>query len=307
MKTAAGVDIGGTKTTAGVVGPDGSVLCSVTAPTPAAAGPRAVLDTAARLATEVMAAASAAVACWGVGTTGTVGRDGVISHSTAVLPGWAGTDLRAELGHRVPGLPPPVVVNDVHAAAVGESRHGAAAGASTALVVAVGTGIGGAVVCDGRIVLGGHGVAGRVGHLPVPATRERRCACGLLGHLEAYASGPAIAAAYAERAGLAAAPELEEVGRLASGGVGAAAEVIAEASGVLGRGLAGLAHVIDPDVIVLAGGVTRLGEMFLDPLRQVFLAQLLPGSPDVPVAQAVLGAHAAVVGAATLAQEEQSP
>ncbi|WP_274385973.1 ROK family protein [Streptosporangium sp. KLBMP 9127] len=214
-----GVDLGGTKTAAGVVTLDGRLLHSAHLPTPAASGAAAVLSQAVRLAAAEAAWAGEAglrpVAC-GVGSAGTVDARGEVSHATTALPGWRGTPLRAAF---TAALDLPVrVLNDVHAWALGEARLGAALHSRTALVVTVGTGIGGALVVDGELVPGRTGTAGALGHLPVPAPGPaRRCPCGRTGHLEAYASGPAILARHRELGG--AGEDLADVAGLAAAAI----------------------------------------------------------------------------------------
>lgn len=287
MSAYLGVDIGGTKTAVGLVGADGTVLARHVAETPAKEGPAAIVD-----AVVAVAAGMPAVAC-GVGTAGTVDDHGRITASTDSLAAWEGTDLRSVLATRL-GLPV-VVVNDVHAMAVGETVHGAAAGARDAFVVAIGTGIGGALVCDGVVRHGRTGMAGSIGHVPalvppdLPAEPVPRCPCGALGHLEAYASGPAIAGG---------AP-LE---RLAERGDAATLRAIHRAGLILGHTLGAYVTLLDPDVLVLGGGVTGLGALLLEPAERALRAQARPGPAAVPLRTAALGTDGVLVGAATLAQ-----
>ncbi|WP_426504909.1 ROK family protein [Dactylosporangium sp. McL0621] len=286
MKTVLGIDIGGTKIAAALVSADGTTGPLHRVPTPAREGPAAVLRAAAELGRRVMG--DAPVTACGVGTAGAVDPHGRITHATDSLPGWAGTDVRGELAA---ALGRPVLVrNDVHTLAVAEAAWGAAAGAGTVLVVAVGTGIGGAVVAGGELVTGRLGLAGSIGHLPAAAALGRRCGCGALDHVEAYAAGPAIAADHARRAGLAAVPPLERVDP------GAAA--VAFAAGVLGRGLAAAANLLDPDAIILGGGVLGLGEPFRGQVVAALRAAALPGVADVPVRAPALGPAAVLAGAA---------
>ena len=192
------VDIGGTKILAGLVGPDGAASAMRQVPTPAQEGPEAIIAAVLGLCRGILAQAPGVSAC-GVGTAGVVGRDGAITSATDLLKDWAGTPLGERLQVEL-GLPV-TVLNDVHATGFCEARIGAAAGAASALVVAVGTGIGGSLVLDGRLVPGRNGIAGSVGHVPSPLRQGRRCSCGALDHVEAYASGPAMEAEYTRRTG----------------------------------------------------------------------------------------------------------
>jgi len=290
-----GVDIGGTKILAAIVVDDGPVGAPVRVPTPAG-GPDAVLAAVTRAIEAVRTDDSTAV---GVGTAGAVDANGRITHATATVPGWLGTEVRAELIRRV-GLPV-TVRNDVHAMALGEARS---LGAGTILVVAAGTGVGGALLVDGRLVPGAHGLAGSVGHLPATAFEGRPCGCGGIDHVEAYAAGPAIATDYAYRRGLTGAIALEDVAAAASGGDRAAVAAIELGARILGRGLAAAANLFDPTTIVLGGGVLNLGSSFLNGVRTAFTAMALSAADLRPAA---LGDVAVLAGAAFAARLESSP
>jgi glucokinase len=192
---------------------------------------------------------------------------------------------------------PVAVDNDVRAAALGEARYGAAAERG-ALVVAVGTGIGGALIRDGALVPGASGVAGHLGHLPVPQAGPYRCSCGRFDHLEAVASGPAMVRA-ARNAGLHVA-DLPALLVMAEAD-GRAREALEHSASVLGRTLGGLVNLLDPDVVVIGGGVAGAGDLWWEPLRRAFAAEALP--PAAPrLARAALGTRAGLIGAAELAR-----
>jgi glucokinase len=218
------------------------------------------------------------------------------------INGWAGVPLRRLL-EEFTGLPT-AVENDVNAMALAEASRGAARGAGSALVVAIGTGIGGALVVDGELWRGRTGSAGEIGHIPVDITageQSRLCSCGHAGHLEAVAAGPAIAAHYAAASGSAHRPSLEEVGRACRDGDAAAAAIIGMAGTVLGRALGGLCNVLDPEVVVLAGGVLGLGSPLLDPLLSALHTESLPGPAGVAVRVSDFGENAGVIGAGVAA------
>jgi glucokinase len=298
VTTALGVDIGGTKILAAVVRPDGTTGPQARVATPAAGGPTAVLAAAVDTARAAIALAAGPppMTC-GVGTAGTVDANGVISFATDSLPGWAGTDLTAAFSSAL--SLPVTVLNDAHAAAVGEST----CGYTDALVVCIGTGIGGGLVCDGRLRTGRTGSAGAVGHVPVPAPRaeRRRCGCGGVDHLEAYASGPAIAASYLQHAGAAVPAKpvaLPEIAALARGGDAVARLAIDQAGEVLGATLGGLANVLDPGVIVIGGGVAAVADLLAGPVGREFRAHALPGPATCDLRFSTLGSLAVVIGAA---------
>ncbi|MEU4641411.1 ROK family protein [Micromonospora sp. NPDC023814] len=288
-----GLDIGGTKTAAALVGPDGEVLGRRLAPTPAASGPTAVLDTAAGLARGLLDAAGAGPV--GVGTAGTVHpTTGTIRYATDSLPGWAGTRVADELAER---LGRPVrVTNDVNAAALGEGWVGAGRDCPHLLLVAVGTGLGGAMIRGGRLATGARGAAGEVGHLPAPGAERLRCGCGRDGHLEGIASGSGLSAAYALETGLRISGQ--DVAERATAGDPVAREVVDLAGTALGRALAGLVAVLDPQAVVVAGGAAGA---LLPGARAAFAAELPAAWADVPLLPAALRADAVVVGAARLA------
>lgn len=301
-----GVDVGGTKIAAALVTPDGRLGRTVERPTPAADGPAAVLDAIAEAVRALPGHRSARGV--GVGTGGVVDRrHGVVRSANALLPGWAGTDLRAELGARL-GLPV-VADNDVNAFALAEQRFGAGVGHRAVLYVSVGTGIGGALVLDGALYRGAHFTAGELGHLAVPEAAGRPCNCGRVGHLEAVAAGPALSARYGELTGTrdVSATDVRVVAARAADGDAHAARVIAAGAAALGRALGGLVNTLDVERVVVGGGVLGVGDRYWRPLTEAFAAELLPGPSGVRPVRAALGPRSAVVGAAALLLEEGPP
>lgn len=307
MRTVAAVDIGGTKTAVGLVTEGGRLLHRLTAATPAAEGPTAVLDTAVGLLGELDeqtgGQSDARPVAVGVGSAGVIDpRTGRVTAATDALRDWAGTPLRAELTRRL-GLPV-AVDNDVHAHALGEAWQGAARGRRDVLLVAVGTGVGGSLLLDGRVHHGAHQVAGHFGHLPVPAAAGRICGCGGHGHVEAVACGPALWAEYRRRAGSSADAEvtgLADVAARAAAGEELAAAVLAEGATALGQAIGGLANAVDPSLVLVTGGVSHCGESWWRPLRTAIVAQLLAPLRELPVEPGQLDGSAALFGAARLA------
>ena len=294
MKAVVGIDLGGTKTAAALVVADGTVGVRAEAPTPAAEGPDAVLDVVARLVARV--AGDAAPGGVGIGTAGIVDAAGRVVSATETFAGWVGTDLVAGLGARLPARGTPIrVYNDVDAHLLGEAWLGAARGHTSALMVAVGTGVGGALLIGGRLVRGAHGAAGEIGHVPTAGAEGLRCPCGRFGHLEALAAGPAIARSYRLATGNAA--DARGVFGLAEAGDPAAESVVRTAAAGLGRAIAGLVTTIDPSCVVVGGGVAEAGELWWRPLREAFRNELVEAFAT-PLAKAELGVSAAVLGAA---------
>jgi glucokinase len=285
-----GVDIGGTKIAAGLVDDNGTLRASRSVPT-STGGADAVLAQVAELIADLRGAPTAI----GVGAPGVIDpANGIVRSATDVLPGWQGARVRPELS-RATGLPV-AVDNDVRALAHAEARLGAGRPYRRVLFVSVGTGVGGALTEDGRLVRGAHGSAGEIAHLLVSERGPIPCGCGTFDHLEAVAAGPAIAAA----AGEATVPAVVDRMRAGDERAGAA---ITHAATVLGRALAGFVTAVDLDAIVLGGGVSRIGADFLEPVADALRAEVRPPGRPMPVLPAALGADAPVIGAALLARE----
>ena len=294
-----GVDVGGTKITAAEVARDGTCTGHVTVPTPALDGPNAVLDAIA--ATVRAVADGRAIAAVGVGTAGAVDAlRGVIVSATETFPGWVGTDvaggLRARLGDVLLNGGVIRVENDVDAHGIGESVLGAGRGARNALVVAVGTGVGAAVIIGGSPLRGAHHMSGEIGHMPVPDAADDECPCGRPGHLEAVAAGPAIARRYARRAASPAVTAIDVFDRARAGDEQAQA-VIADSARATAHAVAGLMTVLDPNVVVVGGGVMGGGPVWWDTFVATVRESTVDILHDVPLVTAQLGADAPLVGA----------
>jgi len=296
-----GVDLGGTKTAAGTVSRDGAVGALRTVPTPAQAGPAAILDAVADLVRAVAADAGAPVLGLGVGTAGVVDvTTGTIVSATDAIPGWTGTDVAGGLRDRLADLTagPVHVENDVDAHAAGEAWLGAGAGLASVLMVAVGTGVGGAVVLDGRPLRGAHHVAGEMGHLPTPGAEGLRCTCGRPGHLEALGAGPALHRHYLALGGDTASQDTRDVVARARAGEETAVRAVRESAAAVGRATAAVVTVLDPAAVVVGGGMAGAGPLWWDAMERALRAELIEPLADLPVLPAALGASAAVVGAA---------
>jgi len=227
----------------------------------------------------------------------------------ANLPGAQHFPLRQRLEDE---LSIPVVVdNDLRMHALGESHFGAAKGCSNFLLVAVGTGVGGALFLDGQPYRGARHSAGEIGHIPLDeGPQAPLCGCGRRGCLEAFASGPAIAAYFRRRAVEAgiqldtAAPELKEITNWLSlpnlkGDL--AREAVSSGARALGRGLGIAANLLDPERIILGGGVSRIGETWLNTVLQSMNGFTLNQFEASAIQLSQLGEDAALLGAAVLA------
>ncbi len=306
MRSAIGIDIGGTKVAGLRVGEDGTVLDRRERPTPAE-DVGATVETVGRLAAELAAGGGEAI---GVGAAGMVDVTAGALRSAPNLA-WREVPLRDLVADRT-GLPC-VVDNDANVAAWGEYRFGAARGSRHVLVVTVGTGIGGGIVADGQLFRGAHGFAAEIGHIIVEPDGPP-CGCGNRGCWEQVASGRALdrlARAEAERdpagriAVLAAGvePSGRHVSEAAREGDPAATAIFATVGRRLGEGIAGLVNVLDPEVVIVGGGVAEEGAVLLDPARAAFLetVEAPQHRPEVPILPAALGNDAGAIGAAALA------
>ncbi|UQN29929.1 ROK family protein [Brachybacterium kimchii] len=306
------LDIGGTKITAARVriAPDRSraeVLEETTVPTPAREGARAVLEAALDAGSRIVGDADGAgdagarISAVGISTAGVVDvARGEITHATSSLPGWPGTRVAAAFTERF-GTPARAL-NDVHAHGLGEALFGTGRDASSLLLVAVGTGIGGAQVVDGRPVVGVRGAAGHVGHVTVPEAASVPCTCGRVGHLEGLASGPGILDLArrlgADTAQCADGPALAAAARDADG---PAREAYRLAGLATGRVIGSLLNVLDAQTVALAGGVVGASEVWDDALRQGVAREAMDVVSATPVVPAQAGARAALLGAAAWA------
>jgi glucokinase len=310
---AVGVDIGGTKVAAGLVDERGRVLRQHWVPSPTTSP--ADIVAAVGAVVEELCRDDEPIVAVGVGAAGflDLARETVRFAPNLV---WRDEPLRAELTARLGR--PVTIENDADAMAWAEYRFGAGRGVDVLACLTVGTGIGGGLVLHGDLFRGGFGIGAEFGHLGmVPGGRA--CGCGQHGCWEQYASGRALGRIARERLD-AAGGGAERVLELAGGraedidGVhvtDAAAEkdrfaldCLTEVGGWLGRGMASLAAVLDPQVFVVGGGVANAGELLLAPARASF-AELLTGSGRRPIAElrlAELGPDAGLVGAADLAR-----
>ncbi|MDN4480250.1 ROK family protein [Demequina muriae] len=304
------VDIGGTKTAATIVDSESRVIDKVEAPTPGAHGPDAVIETVAQVAGEAARRAGIPeVQAVGIAAAGVVdSTTGTILSATETLADWAGTPVaarvRSQLGSLMAPSGPIVVVNDVDAHAVGEHRFGAAVGSASALVVAVGTGIGAGIILDGRVWRGARHVAGEFAHVPVPGTCTLRCPCGRLGHLEAIGSGVGMHRLYLAIGGRDDVRSARTLARLAAEGDDTAQRAIAESAAAVGRAIAGAVSLIDPECVVITGGVPAIGDLWWRPMREQFLTEAIDVLQEVPILPGTLGDHAPLRGVGALAWDQ---
>lgn len=250
-----GVDVGGTTVAAGLVTADGQVLEHVQAPTHAR-GPGSALETIVEVLDRLRDRARArgvAVSGVGVGIPGTVDAErGVVGVDVNYVPELAGAPLAERLGARVDA--PVFVDNDVNALVLAEWTWGAGRGARSLVMLALGTGVGGGIVLDGRLQRGAAGSAGELGHVPIDFDGPP-CICGGRGCLKAFVSGTDIARRAEERLGRPVGAA--EVFQLAATGQAEAAAIVDEVCRALGAGLAVIVNGLNPERVLLAGSVAK--------------------------------------------------
>ncbi|HMH82421.1 MAG TPA: ROK family protein [Gemmatimonadales bacterium] len=312
MRYIVGIDIGGTNVVAGTVAEDGSeMLGLVSEPTISEQGADAVLGRIVKLARASMAAARGKeIAGVGIGSPGPLNTTTGVVLLTPNL-GWTNFPLRDRLAQAL-GLPA-TLDNDANCAIFGEWWRGAARGAKHVVGLTIGTGIGGGIVLDGEIYRGASDIAGEIGHMTIDLN-GRRCKCGNYGCLEAYASGPAIAARAVE--GIEAGTDTslpkyvngdlrkitaQLVYEAAHDGDDYAYEVVKDTARFLGVGVANVINIFNPEVVVICGGVTLAGERLFGPLRSE--AKRRAFKPAVDICRIVPGeltGTAGVYGAAAV-------
>jgi glucokinase len=295
----------------------GGILSVASAPTPGAGGPDAIIATALDAAVQAVSGADAAaradgrallIRAAGIGTAGVVDvAAGVIVSSTDTLARWAGTPVRAlfaaGLRERLRLDVPVHVQNDVDAHAVGELRFGAARGARSALLVAVGTGIGASVIVDGHVLRGAHHVAGEIAHMPAPGAEHLRCPCGRMGHLEAIGSGVGMLRHHLALGGDSAVADGRALAALAASGDAVAMRAVRDCAQAIGRGIAGVMTVLDPERVVITGSVAQAGPLWWEALVTSLREQVIDALQETPVVHGELGGDAPLRGAAASAWE----
>lgn len=318
MTLAIGIDVGGTKILGVVVDRDdpSQILAEDRVDTPPEA--EAVLDAVESMTGKLHRAVqagglqTAGIQAVGLGIAGLVDRDGVL-HIAPHLPAFRGKPVRTDLEKR---LDMPVTVdNDVTCAAWGEHQAGAARGFTDSLCVALGTGIGAGLVSGGEAVRGTHGFAGEAGHMMIDPAGPV-CPCGRRGCWERLGSGSGLgrlARDAAEAGRLHRALELagddilavrgEHVSRAAHEGDEQALELLRSFAWWVAAGLANLVTLLDPGVVVIGGGLMKIGDPLLEPVRNHYegLVMASHARPDVRIVPAELGEHAGAIGSALLA------
>jgi glucokinase len=286
-----GLDLGGTNIKWVVLDPAGTPLADGTLPTEGEGGPAHVIERLA-LAGRQAIAAGGPISTAGVGVPGIYDEaEGSIRFFTNLPGPWAGHAMAAPLSAAL-GVPVRLI-NDARAFTLAEARVGAGQGCAALIGVTLGTGVGGGIVLDGRLVLGFNGTAGEIGHQVIDMRPEApRCGCGNTGCLEAFVGAPRLAHA----AGTATAVEAFAADERGEPRAHAAVEAWID---YLAIGLANLVTVLTPDRIVLGGGVASAAARIIAPLRERLAAHVHLTDPNhVEIVHAALGVRAGAIGAA---------
>jgi glucokinase len=307
-----GVDIGGTKVLATAVSSTGRVLRTARRETPGRRVEASLVEDALTAAVQEIAGARR-VGAIGIAAAGFVDAQGERVRFAPHLP-WRDEGVRARLAERWSA--PVVLDNDANCAARAELTYGAVGSAQDAIVVTMGTGIGGAVVLDGSVHRGYNGMAGEFGHMQVVAGGHP-CECGGTGCWEQYSSGNALVRFARSRMGQqpTALHDLCDgdpdrltgpmVTEAASVGDDVALQAFASVGDWLGVGLANLVAAFDPEIVVIGGGVSAAGDLLLEPARRAMRESLVGAEHRTvpPVVRAALGPEAGAIGAADLARQ----
>ena len=314
------IDLGGTKILTAIIPDNGQVMARERCTTMAHEGPQAVIG-------RLLSAVGRVISLSGIepsrldsiaiAAAGAIDSDRGVVTVSPNLPGWRDVPLGDIIQDRYQVKT--FLVNDASAAALGEHRFGVGRGTQNLVLLTVGTGIGGGIIIGGELYTGSNGSAGEIGHMTIDVNGPR-CACGHAGCLEVLASGTAMARDAVGRIGRGEKSALieavrgkieditaEKIAVVARGGDLLASGVIHRAGVYLGIGMVNLANIVNPDMIVVGGGVAMAGDLLLEPARQVVKAKAFPvAAQTARIVAAQLGNEAGVHGAAIFARGQKA-
>lgn len=317
----AGVDIGGTKLAVGAADSTGRLLAHCRLPSLVSRGPDAVVADIIRMVNAVVSVAknrvrdgAADLSFLGVASPGPLSQSRGVILSTPNMPGWEEYPLMDRLKQAFHC--PAVLENDANAAGLGEALFGAGKGRRFVAYFTISTGIGGGFVQNGRVLHGADGNAAEFGHTIVVPWGGAMCGCGRPGHLEAYANGAGIvrrarehlasgqASTLADVAGSVDAITPQHIAKAAEDGDALCRAIWEETAAYLAVGIVNIVHTFNPDVVVLGGGVTNVGDLLMVPVRRAVQARVMPDYRDTfTIERAALGDTVGVMGAIGLALE----
>jgi len=312
------VDLGGTKIIAAIVSNQGRILAKEYCPTLADEGPQSVMNRIFSTVDRLLSAKSmdtSQLNSISLAAPGAIDLDQGLVTLSPNLPDWHDIPLRdiVKEKYRVSTF----LLNDASAAALGEHHSGAGKGIKNLIYLTVSTGIGGGIIIDDKLYAGACGSAGEIGHMTIDINGPR-CSCGNVGCLEMLASGTAVAREAIRRISQGEKSSLtdimsgniesitaEKVDIAARGGDSLAKEVISQAATYLGVGMVNLVNIFNPEMIIVGGGMAKMGDRLLDPARQVVMERAFPLlAQAVCIVPAQLGEDAGVLGAAVFARQQ---
>ena len=283
---AVGIDIGGTKIAGALVDESGRIVREARVPTPETYGDD-IIDAVVELVSELTEGAEAIGV--GVAAAGFIDADqATIAYSPNI--GWRNEPLKAKIEAKI--SLPVILENDANAAGWAEFKFGAGRGTKNMIMLTIGTGVGGAVIADSRLLRGGFGIGGELGHIRI-VPDGLLCGCGAHGCIEQYGSGTAL---------LKSARQLADAGTDEGATLRKLRDQAGELSGDQVYEAILLTAVLDPEVVVIGGGVSAAGDLLLDPIRKAYLENLPARGfrPELSVKAAEFVNDAGVIGAADL-------
>ena len=306
-----GIDLGGTTAKIGLFTTSGALLEEWEVPTDTSNAGEHILENLAAAILGKMKEQSIdpeQVEGVGIGVPGPVQNASVVPIVCANLGGWGEQNVSARLSGLLDGLKV-LVGNDANVAALGEIWMGAAKGCSSAVMVTLGTGVGGGVIVNNHVIDGTHGAGGEIGHITVNRHETAVCGCGKKGCLEQYSSATGVVRCMKKL--LDENPDTpcvlrgtdfvaKDVFDAARSGDALAAREVDEMADTLGMALASIAATVDPEAFLVGGGVSRAGEVLFAPLTKHFKEYAFPSCRETPINQASLGNDAGIYGAVRL-------
>ncbi len=302
-----GVDVGGTTVKMGLFTPKGEILEKWEIPTRKEENGKQILPDIAKAVKAKMNEKSILpeqVIGIGLGTPGPVDRYGVVHR--AVNLGWDFMNLEKELGG-LTGLPVKAG-NDANVAALGEMWKGGGEGYDDMVLVTLGTGVGGGIIINGKMLIGSNGAGGEIGHIHLEDAETEECNCGNKGCLEQYASATGVVRLAKRRLSKSDSPSVLRSGEVSAktifdavkAGDALAAEIAEEFGEYLGKGLAMIAGVSNPEIFVIGGGVSKAGDVLISYIQKYYRKYVFHASKDARFVLATLGNDAGIYGAAKL-------
>lgn len=311
MKKFLGIDIGGTSVKIGLLTEDGTFLADRQYATAFDGYKTPILTTVLNSADAFLkeqGLTPSDLSAIGVSGPGQIDpKRGIVEGAASALKGWPGTPLKSAIHDRF-GLPT-YTLNDANAAALGEQWIGGAKGKANAIVFTIGTGVGGGIILDNRLVVGAHGIGGEMGHMIVQCEGER-CTCGNVGCLEHYSSTTALirnvkeAVARGEIAPFDGDIDGASIFARAAAGDTAVVAIIHKWLSYLASAIISVMHMLNPEIVLIGGGVSAQEEFFMEPLRQKVLAEVMPEYvEDFTIAACTLGNRAGMAGTVCYAKQ----